>query len=334
MRRLVFGFGSVEYLACVGAIAGFFGVVTAARINWQSGLVIGLGFAMSSDAIALPILEVRNEIASPHGRLTIAADIFQSLMLIPVLAVIPLLGNVTQLDGNLHKPGIWEVLAALVAVLLLGRVILPYWLGLILRVADRGAFTLAVFACVFAAAWVMQRVGISMALGAFMMGVLLSTSAFSNEVKAAVTPARQWLLGVFFVAVGMAIDLKEVASFREELLLYVTAVLLIKVGLIYAAARTFKFDPRAALLGGLLLMPLDEIGYVIFASAQAQGLLSVRGHALALSAISFSFLVSPIAINFGLRLAGGAKPSKASSRRAVSDAGRATSYQGPRAPDP
>ena len=302
MRALVFGFGSIEYLAASIALAGF--LLAASRVNWQSACVIGLGLAMSSSAVPLPILQARDEAASPHGRVTLAADIFQSLMVIPVLALIPLLGK-TPADGGEsgNAVGVLQVVAALTGVFVLGRILLPYSLKLMARDVGSGAFSLIVLAGVFAAAWIVEKVGISMALGAFMMGVLLSTSVFSAQVKAAVTPARRVLLGVFFVAVGMAIDLREAATFRAELLFYVSAVLLIKFAVVYATARAFRVDSRAAVLSGLLLMPLDEIAYVIFASARAHGLLSVRGHALALLSISFSFLVAPPAINLGLRLA-------------------------------
>jgi glutathione-regulated potassium-efflux system ancillary protein KefC len=308
MRRAVLGFGNVEFFSTSAAIAGF--LLAVSHVNWQSALVIGLGLALSSSAIPLPILEARHETASAYGRITIGADIFQTLIVIPILAVIPLLGNMSHAGGtSLTAVSVLQVLAALAGVYVLGRVLLPRWLGLIPSEAGGATFTLVVLAGVFAAAWVMEKVGVSMALGAFMMGTLLSTSAFATQVKAAVNPAREVLLGVFFVAVGMAIDLKEAATFRAELLFYLPTILLLKVAVVYGAARAFSVEPRAAFLGALLLMPLDEIGYVIFASANAHGLLSARGHTLALLAISCSFLVSPIVINLGLRFAEPPQPS-------------------------
>jgi glutathione-regulated potassium-efflux system protein KefB len=302
MRSLVFGFGSLEYLAASIALTGF--VLAVSRVNWQSACVIGLGLAMSSSAVALPILQARDEAASRHGQVTVAADILQSLMVIPVLALIPVLGQASAGGAGSANPfGVIQVLAALAGVLVLGRIVLPFALKLMARDAGSDAFSMIVLAGVFAAGWIVEKAGISMALGAFIVGVLLSTSALSTQVKAAVMPARQVLLGVFFLAVGMAIDLREAAAFRVELLLYVTAFLSIKFVVVFATARAFRIDWRAAALSGLLLMPLDEIGYVIFASARTHGLLSTRGHALALLAISFSFLVAPPAINLGLELA-------------------------------
>ena len=198
----------------------------------------------------------------------------------------------------------------------MGHVLLPYALRSIARNGASGAFALVVLSGVCWAAWIMQKAGVSMALGAFLMGVLLSTSVYSKEVKAAVTPARRVLLGVFFVAVGMAIDLKEAAAFRAELLFYVTVVLFLKFAVVYWISRAFRVNRYAALLSGLLLMPLDEIGYVIFASAHAHRLLTERAYALALLSISGSFLVSPIAIQLGFRLAPGLSPPISTAQQA------------------
>jgi glutathione-regulated potassium-efflux system protein KefB len=302
MRNWVLGFGSIEYLAASVAIAVFLLVVS--KVNWQSAMVIGLGLAMSSSAVPLPILEARREVTTAHGRLTIAADVFQGFMLVPVLALIPLLGNSSWSVGNaMPAAAALQVCAALAGVFLLGRVLVPIAIRSALRDMGSGGVALVVLAGVFAAGWIMEKVGVSAALGAFLTGVLLSTSRHSTQVNAAVTPARRILMGVFFVAVGMAIDLHEVAAFRAELLFYVSAVLVIKLGVVYWVARAFRVDRYSALLGGLLLMPLDEIGYVIFASAHRHGLLAERGYALALLSISASFLVSPLAIDLGFRWA-------------------------------
>jgi glutathione-regulated potassium-efflux system ancillary protein KefC len=302
MRTLVFGFGSLEYLVTSVAIAGF--LLAVSKINWPSAVMLGLGLAMSSSAVSLPIIEARGEAASAHGRVAIAADILQSLMLIPVLALIPLLANTPQSVSNITPTfKALQVCAAVAGVVVLGHIVLPYALRSIARNAGSGAFGLLVLSGVCWAAWIMGKVGVSMALGAFLMGVLLSTSVYSTEIRAAVIPARRVLLGVFFVAVGMAIDLKEAAAFRAELLFYVTVVLFIKFAVVYWIARVFRVDRYAALLSGLLLMPLDEIGYVIFASAHEHRLLTDRAYALALLSISGSFLISPIAIQLGFRTA-------------------------------
>ena len=306
MRRLVLGLGSAQYALTAAAILAFFVAIAGfAGVEWQSALVLSLGLAMSSAAVPLPILQDRGETASAHGRAVIAIDIFQGSMAIPVLAFIPILGVGSGAAGyaaDIRK--ILAVLAAIAGVYILGRCLLPRALTLTARNLGPKGFPMIVLAAVFFAGWWMDTAGISMALGAFMIGVLLSTSVYAEQVKAAVAPARQWLLALFFIAIGMAIDLKEVADFRAELALYVPALLFIKFVVLFGLARLFRLGWHSAFLLGLLMMPFDEIVYVILASASANGLLSGRDYAVGLIVISFSFIVSPVLINLGYRLTG------------------------------
>ena len=304
MRRLVFGLGSAQYALTTAAILAFVAVSYGmGRVQWQSALVVSLGLAMSSSAIPLPMLQERGETATAHGRAVLAIDILQGLLVVPVLALIPFLGAGSAAGGgspDLKK--MLEVLAALVGVYALGRYVLPRVLALTARDLGPRGFVPIVLAAVFFAGWWMDAVGISMALGAFMIGVLLSTSVYAEQVKAAVTPAKQLLLAIFFIAIGMAIDLKELAELKTELLLYLPALLAIKAVVLFFLARGFGLGLRAAVLTGLLSMPFDEIAYVILASANAGGLLSPRDYTLGLSVISLSFVVSPLLINLGYKL--------------------------------
>lgn len=304
MRSLVFGLGSAQYVLTTAAIVVFLAVVVGiATVKWQSALVVGLAIAMSSSAIPLPILQKRGEGATAHGRAVVAIDIFQGLMVVPVLALIPILAA-----GSAHGQqmlGIettFEVVAAIAGVYVLGRYLLPRALTLTARDLGPGGFAVIVLAGVFFAGWWMETAGISMALGAFMIGVLLSTTVFADQIKAAVAPARQLLLAVFFIAIGMAIDLKQVVELESELLLYLPALLLIKFVVIFVLARLFRLESRAAFLTGLLSMPFDEIAYVILASANANGLLNGRYYTIGLIAVSLSFVVSPLLINLGYKL--------------------------------
>ena len=304
MRRLVFGLGLAQYAFTTAALLAFFVIVFGfARFHWQSAVAVSLGLAMSSAAIPFPILDERGDNASAQGRAVLAIDIFQGFMVIPVLALIPILGAGAAAVG--HAPDVaktLEVVAAVAGVYVLGRFLLPWALTLTARDLGPSGFAVIVLAGVFFAGWWMETVGVSMALGAFMIGVLLSTSLYADQVKAAVTPAKQLLLALFFIAIGMAIDLKQVAALESELLVYLPALLLIKFVVLFILARLFRLGSRAAILTGLLMMPFDEIGYVILASANANGLLSARDYAVGLSVISFSFIVSPVLINLGYKL--------------------------------
>jgi glutathione-regulated potassium-efflux system ancillary protein KefC len=301
MRRLVLGLGTAQLLLTAAAIAGL--LIAVALEQWQWALIVGLGLAMSSDAVAISTLEERAESASPLGQAVMAVLINQNFMVIVVLAVIPILaaGPTHGIPvPNLDKA--FEVIAAVAAVYGLGRYALPNMLTWAARRLGFESFTLIVVAAVFGAAWIMDRVGVSMALGSFMIGMILSTSEFAEQIKASVALMKGLLLGLFFIAVGMAINLQEVAALGGEFLLALPALLLIKFAIVLVLALTFGLRLRSAVLAGLLLMPLDEIAYVIFASAHGSGLLSARAYTVGLTMISFSFILSPVLINLGYKL--------------------------------
>jgi len=303
LRRWVFGLGGAQYAATSAALFVFFTAITASVSHWQSALIASLALAMSSDAIALPVLQERGESTSAHGRAVIAIDILQSFMVVPVLALVPMLGASVASGGHgLDVGKTLQIVAAIAGVYVLGRFVLPWALTRTARDIGPSGFAAVVLAGVFFAAWWMESVGVSMALGAFMIGILLSTSDFSDQIKGAATRARLWLMAIFFIAIGMAIDLKQVVALKSDLLLYLPALLLIKFAVVLVLARSFGLGPRPAILTAALMMPLDEIGYVILASANANGLISATDYTVGLTVISFSFIVSPLIINLAYRL--------------------------------
>lgn len=304
MRGLVFGLGSAQYILTTAAIMAFFvAIFGISRVQWQSALVISLGLAMGSSAIAYPILQERGDGTTAHGRAVVAIDILQGFMVVPVLGLVPIVAAGTAQGWRpLDITKSLQVIAAVAGVYVLGRFVLPRALNLTARNLGPSGFAVIVLAGVFFAGWWLETVGISMALGAFMIGVLLSTTLYAEQVKAAVTPAKQLLLALFFIAIGMAIDLKQVVELKTELLLYLPTLLLIKFVILFVLARFFRLGQRSAILTGLLMMPFDEIAYVIFASANANGLLTPRDYTVGLSVISLSFIVSPVLINLGYKL--------------------------------
>jgi hypothetical protein len=163
--------------------------------------------------------------------------------------------------------------------------------------------TLTIIAAVFMAARVMDRLGLSSALGAFMVGMILSTSVFAAQIKASVSSLKGLLLGAFFIAIGMSINLKEVVALGGPLLYYLPMSLLIKIILVVALGLGFRRGFRTSILAGLLLAPFDEIAYIIFSSSPISGLLTDRACTIGLIMISFSFVVSPVLINLGYKLA-------------------------------
>jgi len=301
MRRLFFGLGTAQYLLTAIAIAGL--LIAVAHLHWQSALIMALGLAMSSDAIAISTLEEHAESESPHGRAVMAVVIYQAFMTIPVLAMIPLLAT----SPTQGAPVPWvletlEVCAAIATVYVFTRCALPKILATVARKYGVEAFTLVIIATIFGAAWLMDTVGLSNALGAFMVGMILSASVFAYQIKASISSIKGRLLAVFFIAIGMSINLEEVIGIGRELFFYLPILFLIKMAVVIALSLGLRLGLRASVLAGLLLAPLDEIAYVVFFSAHGSGLLTERAYAIGLSGISFSFLVSPVLINLGYRL--------------------------------
>ena len=301
MRRLVFGLGTAQYLLTTAAIAGL--LMAVASLHWQSAVIVALGLAMSSDVVAIASLQEHAESASPRSQAVMAVVIYQSLMAIPVLAVIPVLASSSMQAPIPTVLKTLEVCAAMAAVYLFARYALPKAMAFAARKHNLQGFTLIVIAAIFAAAWVMDTVGLSHALGAFMVGMILSTSMFADQIKASVSSIKGLLLRVFFIAIGMSINLQEVIAFGGPLLHYLPTLFVIKIALVIALALGFRLGLRTSVLVGLLLAPFDEIAFIIFSSAHKSGLLTDQGYTLGLITISFSFVVSPVLINFGYKLA-------------------------------
>jgi len=301
MRSLIFGLGTAQYLLTTLAIAGL--LIAVSHLHWQSALIIALGLAMSSAAVAFSSLEEHAESVSPRSRVVMAVEIYQDFLTIPVLAVIPLLAS-----NSMQAPPVptvfktLQVCALIAAVYLFARYGLPKALSFAARKHNIEEFTLIIIAAIFGAAWTMNKVGLSTALGAFMVGMVLSTSVFAEQIKASVSSIKGRLLGVFFIAIGMSINLREVIGIGGPLLYYLPTLLLIKIAVVIALALGFRLGFRTSVLAGLLLAPFDEMAYIIFSSAHKSGLLTEQAYAMGLMGISFSFVVSPVLINLGYKL--------------------------------
>ncbi len=300
-RRMVAAFGAGQYFATTAGVTAL--ALLLAPVGWNTALLLGLGLAMSSSAIALPLLVEHAETASPRGHVVVAVDIFQAFMVAPVLILVPVLaGEHAAGSGGSRLTALVHIAFALTAVSVLALVVLPAALRIASRALGTGSFSMLVLAGVLFASWVMDWAGVSAAMGAFMIGTLLSTSLFAAQIKAVVAPAKQVLLALFFMSIGMAIDPDEIFAMNSQLLVFLPALFVVKGVIGYAVFRAGKLQPRDAMMVALLLIPLDEIAFVIFAGARDNGLLDARGYAISLTVLSLSFMVSPILINIGYRL--------------------------------
>ena len=303
MRRLLFGLGSAQMLA-TAAILGVY-LVFLVKVHWQTAIILGFGFAMSSTAIIMTTLQERGALVSEHGRTSFAILMAQDLWVVPVMALVPILAHKTTQATGIP---IWQkallVVGVLAGIFVVGRYLLPAVLGYTAKQRRMDAFGILLFLAVIAASWAVDSVGISMTLGAFIMGMLLSASDYRYQIEAIVAPFKGTLMGLFFIAVGMSIDVGALLHDWSRLLVHVPVVLFLKVAMLTALVLAFGISRSAAVRTGFYLSQVGEFAFVLFGAAAAAGLLSAEGHTLALLVVAVSMILTPLMVKVGDRLAG------------------------------
>ncbi|NEV60625.1 cation:proton antiporter [Thiorhodococcus minor] len=301
LRREVFGLGTVQILLCGFGIAAYISFYEA---SWQATLIIGLTMALSSTALVMQLLHERGDLATRHGTSAFAILLMQDLAVVPMLAIVPLLSDLGS--GSPELPFSQQALTLvgmLALVIVCGRYLVPFALERLLRQNNREAFALVVMLAVFLAAWAMHEAGLSMALGAFMMGMLLSTSRFSFQIQAHIEPFKGLLMSLFFVAVGMSIDLPAIAAQPLLLAQHVLVILAIKLVVLFLIALLFGLPRGVATRVAFLLAQNGEFGFVLFGFAKAMGVIGESTFVIAVSVISVSMLLTPILVGIGDKLA-------------------------------
>ena len=292
-RHLIFGLGSAQVIVTGLALALF--VVAARGAGWDAALILGFGLALSSTAFVLPMLQERGELDAPHGRATLAVLLLQDLAIVPLLALVPLFADqATSMGEGSFGHRLVLVALGLGAVLAAGGIALPALLHRLAARGNREGFALLTVAAVVGAAWVMLRVGLSMALGAFLIGVLLSRLPERHQIEAIVEPFKSVLMGLFFIGVGMLIDLSLLPAVGPLLFANLLALLAIKLAVLAALGVAFGLEPRAALRTGLWLAQAGEFAFVLFGAAAAAGILPPEGIAYAALVISLSMAATPL----------------------------------------
>jgi glutathione-regulated potassium-efflux system protein KefB len=303
MRRLLFGLGSAQMLA-TAVILGVY-LVLLVKLQWQTAIILGFGFAMSSTAIIMTTLQERGALASEHGQTTFAILMAQDLWVVPVMALVPILAHKTAQTVAIP---IWQkaslVVGVLAGIFVVGRYLLPPMLGYTAKQRRMDAFGILLFLAVIAASWAVDWVGVSMTLGAFIMGMLLSASDYRYQIEAIVTPFKGTLMGLFFIAVGMSIDVNALLNDWSKLLIHVPVVLFLKAVVMIALALAFGASRSAAVRTGFYLSQAGEFAFVLFGAAAVTGLLSAAGHTLALLVVAVSMILTPLMVKFGDLLAG------------------------------
>lgn len=300
LRRPIFGWGSAQVLACAAAL--FLGVYALGLFfpaqlgGWKTPLVAALGLALSSTAIALQVMGERNLLPTPGGQAGFSILLFQDVAAIPILALLPLLGaEPGQAANDAFRWGeLLKVVAVIAGIVLGGRLLLRPLLRWIARSRTPEIFTATALLLVVGIAALMQRVGLSMGLGAFLAGVLLAESEYRRELETDIEPFKGLLLGLFFIAVGMSIDLAVLRDSPGLMAALVAGFMAIKALLILAMTRFMQVPAPERPVVTLLLAQGGEFAFVVFQTATGAGVLSGQTSSLLIGAVALSMLLSPL----------------------------------------
>ena len=293
LRRQIFGLGSMQVILAA-AMLTFVGI--AFGFPWQVAFVSASGFVLTSTAIVMQVLGERHELATPQGQSMVSILLFEDLLIVPLLAVVafmaPTVPTATADTSLWMKLGMAVLsLAILVAA---GRWLLNPMFGILAKSKAREVMTAAALLVVLGAALLMEWGGLSMAMGAFLAGVLLSESSFRHQLEADIEPFRGLLLGLFFLGVGMALDLNVVAQNWKLIVSGVLALMAAKAAVIYGVARLAKSSHADALERAVLMAQGGEFAFVLFSAAASQGVISGTVNANMTAIVVLSMALTPL----------------------------------------
>jgi len=295
LRRPIFGWGSAQVLGCALLLAA---VAMLLGVDWRTSLVAGLGLALSSTAIALQVMGERNLMRTGSGQSAFSILLFQDVAAIPILALLPLLGaayasNEPAAPVNAAQDAL-KIVAVIASIVLGGRLLLRPLFRWIARSNTPEIFTAAALLLVVGIAALMQLVGLSMALGAFLAGVLLAESEYRRELETDIEPFKGLLLGLFFIAVGMSIDFGVLWQSPGLMAAIVVGFLVVKGLVIWGLARMMDQPFQERPVFTLLLAQGGEFAFVVFQAAAGAHVFSAQTASLLIGAVAVSMLVSPL----------------------------------------
>jgi CPA2 family monovalent cation:H+ antiporter-2 len=302
MRKLVFGLGLSQVVltiaAAIAANAALVSLFTATGrqwgLGWQSAIALGAALAMSSTAIVVKLMADRLELESEHGRRVMAVLLFQDLAVVPLLVIIPALGSTPEVLLREIAVATMKATALLTVLLVGGRVVMRWWLTLVVRRKSEELFVLNLLLVTLGLAWLTEMAGLSRALGAFVAGMLIAETEFKHQVETDIRPFHDVLLGLFFITVGMKLDLGIVLA-RWPLVIVLTLLpVLFKFGLVTVLARIFGAAPGVALRTGLYLAQAGEFGFVLLGLASERHLLPPALQGPVLASMVLSMLATPL----------------------------------------
>jgi monovalent cation:proton antiporter-2 (CPA2) family protein len=295
LRRSVFGLGAAQ-VAATGAVFGL--GAWALGVTPGAAAIVGFGLALSSTAIGLQILIERKQLATPQGRAGFAVLLFQDLAVIPLLAVLPVLAG--REAGAVHSAGGFSPLLTLLlfaAVVAAGRYLLRPYFRTLAEAGSQEVFTAGALLVVLAVGVFMHKLGVSMALGAFVAGMLLADSEYRHQIEADIEPFKGLLLGLFFMAIGMSVNFGLIGDEPLKIAALVVALVALKAAIVYALARVFGEGGRSAYALAVVLSQGGEFAFVLFSLAAGEKLLPSAIADLLVVVVTISMLTTPFLVN-------------------------------------
>ncbi|NDV86069.1 potassium transporter TrkA [Aurantimonas aggregata] len=295
LRRQIFGVGLAQVLV-TGAVLG--AAAYAFEQDWHAAIVIGFGLALSSTAFGLQLLEEAGETNTRHGETGFSVLLFQDLAVVPLLALLPFLAPFAQ-DTGFDPVQVAISIGAVVALVLVGRYCLNPLFRIVATSGAREVMLGAALLVVLGSALLMAAAGFSMAMGAFIAGVLLAESTYRHELEANIEPFRGLLLGLFFIGVGLSLDLAGIAQYWLAILVATPLLMIVKAVLLYWLGRGFGETHATAARVSTLLAQAGEFGFVLFSAAAAIGIFSIETASLLIAIVTLSMALTPLATYFG-----------------------------------
>lgn len=291
LRRQIFGLGTAQIVACTLALTG---VGLMFGYSPTVAFIGAMGFVLTSTAIVMQLLAERGDIALPHGQKIVSVLLFEDLLIVPLLVLVALMAPGATDEGQSRWVSIGIGAAVIVTLLAAGRWLLNPLFRVLATVRAREVMTAAALLVVLGSALLMQLGGLSMAMGAFLAGVLLSESTFRHQLEADVEPFRGLLLGLFFLGVGMALDLSVVAASWRMIVGAVLAMMAAKALCIYVVARALKSGHHEALDRATLMAQGGEFAFVLYSTAAATGVISAQSNANLTAIVVLSMALTPL----------------------------------------
>jgi CPA2 family monovalent cation:H+ antiporter-2 len=297
MRRQVFGVGGLQVIitaTLIGALAYF------SNIALKQALIIGAGLALSSTALVLQVLQERHELATQTGRLSLAILILQDLAVLPILVLVPLLSEgATSSLWQAISMAFLQAVIVLVVIIVVGRLALRPLFRLIAKLDINELFVATTLLVVLGISFATAAAGLSLALGAFIAGLLIAETEFQHQIEADVKPYKGLLMGLFFMSVGMVIDLSFILNHAIAVLASAMALIALKTAIIYLVLRLFSYARRTAVHVALLLSQGGEFGFILFGLAASTGVLSQNTSQFLLLVIALTMGLTPLLERLG-----------------------------------